>query len=222
MTVRRKHHSNIEKQEKKLKRNRGWSIAWAHEPNSSFSKVKNMCVNDINDFHMQYWKLNNTVEERQFIQRNISVSSVSRRRTNEDCRVRNREVVTKFFVQSSDGPMQVCIKPMSILKPSFLSILSIGRMKAELAAKQIVTLDEDMKEKRGGARVNNAMKTLKENIVKHIQSFRCREKHQSRSKSPGRSYLPPELNIMTMWNIFCESNTEKCNYSLYYSVFTQN
>ena len=53
----------------------------------------------------------------------------------------------------------------------------------------------------------------------HIQSFMCKASHYARKDSPGRKYLPSDLNIKKMRDLFNEMNHRQVTYSLYRSVF---
>lgn len=76
-------------------------------------------------------------------------------------------------------------------------------------------------ENRGGAR-NFEQKPEKRRIIQdHIKSFTCRASHYARRGAPGRKYLPSDLCVRKMHQLFLEQNHIQCSYGLYYSVFSE-
>ncbi|MGL4695157.1 hypothetical protein [Enterococcus larvae] len=72
-----------------------------------------------------------------------------------------------------------------------------------------------MPENRGGAR-NSSEKAAKRQLVKdHIKTFTCRASHYARRGAPGRKYLPADLNVKKMHELFRRQNDEHITYSLY-------
>ncbi len=73
----------------------------------------------------------------------------------------------------------------------------------------------------GGARnvVEHAEKRAA--VVAHITTFTCRASHYIRRGTPGRKYLPCDLNVRKMHALFAEQNDVEVQvtYSLYYDVF---
>ena len=74
-------------------------------------------------------------------------------------------------------------------------------------------------ENRGGDRRSNATKPQKEKIRQHIETFSCKASHYARRGAPGRKYLPCELSVKKMHEMFEQQNHEQVTYGLYYSVF---
>ena len=74
-------------------------------------------------------------------------------------------------------------------------------------------------ENRGGARNIARNQTRREAVQNHIQSFTCRASHYARRSAPGRKYLPTDLNVKKMHELFIQQNDEQVTYALYYSVF---
>ena len=78
-------------------------------------------------------------------------------------------------------------------------------------------------ENRGGNRKQGAFAEKKEAVKNHIQSFTCRASHYGRKGAPGRKYLPSDLNIKRMHQLFLEQNNEAValtvGYHYYYGVF---
>lgn len=74
-------------------------------------------------------------------------------------------------------------------------------------------------ELRGGHRVNSEREKLKEQIRDHVTSFTCRASHYGRRAAPGCKYLPNDLNVTKMHQLFLAQNHAQVTFSLYYSVF---
>ena len=74
-------------------------------------------------------------------------------------------------------------------------------------------------ETRGGARVAEGAAEKREAIVDHIGSFMCRASHYARRDSPGRKYLPSNLSVAQMHQLFEDQRHFDISYSLYYNVF---
>lgn len=56
-------------------------------------------------------------------------------------------------------------------------------------------------------------------VMDHIQTFTCRASHYGRRGAPGRKYLPSDLSVKKMHDLFKQQNHDAVSYSLYYSVF---
>ena len=78
-------------------------------------------------------------------------------------------------------------------------------------------------ERRRGRGIRSNCEEMKQKIREHINSFRCRDSHYSRSESENRKYLPPELSFRKMWKLFVNDNPScsRCKHTLYHSVFSK-
>ena len=74
-------------------------------------------------------------------------------------------------------------------------------------------------ERRGGDRRSASSKPQKEAIRKHIEGFQCKARHYARRGAPGRKYLPCDLSVKKMHEMFEDQNHQQVSYGLYYSVF---
>ena len=74
-------------------------------------------------------------------------------------------------------------------------------------------------ERRGGARKVEENEEKKRHIQAHIQTFKCRASHYGRRGAPGRKYLPCDMNVKKMHELFKSQSHADVSYSLYYSVF---
>lgn len=57
-------------------------------------------------------------------------------------------------------------------------------------------------EKRGGNRIDKNFAPLKESVHKFIQQLSCVESHYCRKAMAERKYLPSELNINKLYDIY--------------------
>ncbi len=89
-------------------------------------------------------------------------------------------------------------------------------------AKYYAETAEARPERRGGARHSEEHKRRRKLIVEHIQSFTCRASHYGQRGAPGRKYLPSDLNVHRMHELFEAQNHAQTSYSLYYSVFSKD
>lgn len=77
-------------------------------------------------------------------------------------------------------------------------------------------------EHRGGARKVAENEAKKQVVMDHIQTFTCRASHYGRRGAPGRKYLPSDLSVKRMHELFDQQNHDLVSYSLYYTVFRQH
>lgn len=97
---------------------------------------------------------------------------------------------------------------------------STGISKASRVARYYAETAEARPERRGGARNTLENDHRRQLIVNHIQTFTCRASHYGRRAVPGRKYLPSDLNVRKMHELFEALNHAHISYSLYYSVFS--
>ena len=65
---------------------------------------------------------------------------------------------------------------------------------------------EPRPENRGGRPHADVDEDKRKAMRDHIQTFRCRSSHCSKKDSPGREYLPHELSVAKMHQLFKEQN----------------
>lgn len=158
------------------------------------------------------------MNERTFVQRNITLSLVARRRSHDGQAepLRKRDWSTSFKAPTELGFVDDC-------KETLMSILSTKRRTVEKAAHDIMKKDEDIKEVRGGSRQPNEEKLVLQDEIKcHIKSFRCREKHYVRANASVRSIrqiilMPEKCGRCFLMGMNDET---KCKYSTHYCLFT--
>ncbi len=74
----------------------------------------------------------------------------------------------------------------------------------------------------GGARKVAENEDKEQVVMDHIQTFTCRASHYGRRGAPGRKYLPSDLSVKRMHELFDQQNHDLVRYSLYYTVFRQH
>lgn len=137
-----------DKVRKRSIKDKGVQVVYTHQSDNSFCKIDQVSEDKMKAFHDKYWSLKDATKERMFIQRYITVSSISRwtNKLGEEVAQRQRSCSITFKVPTKSGHVTVC-------KETFMGILRENRRKVEKAAKDIITKpDEEMKETRGSAR----------------------------------------------------------------------
>ncbi|ROL49880.1 hypothetical protein DPX16_1247 [Anabarilius grahami] len=89
-------------------------------------------------------------------------------------------------------------------------------------AKYYAETAEARPERRCGARHSEEHNRRRQLIVEHIRSFTCRASHYGRRGAPGHKYIPSDLNVHKMHELFEAQNHAQTSYSLYYSVFSKD
>lgn len=68
-------------------------------------------------------------------------------------------------------------------------------------------------ERRGGAHKVTENEEKKKLVMNHIQTFTCRASHYGRRGAPGRKYLPSDLSVKRMHDLFKQQNHDAVSYS---------
>ncbi|XP_035801270.1 uncharacterized protein LOC118469885 [Amphiprion ocellaris] len=145
----------------------------------------------------------------------MDILPVKRRRPKVDnlAEQKTRELTIKYFVLTeTQEKIQVC-------KPSFMSMFCVKKDRLSNIAKYWMQKGVPMPELRGGARNTEEKAAKREAIRRHIQKLTCRASHYVCCGAPGRKYLPANLNVKKMHELFCRQNKEQISYAEYYSVF---
>jgi len=115
--------------------------------------------------------------------------------------------------ETTDIP--VCFK-------AFLSIHGIGRKRLENIQKSLKASGSAPIDKRGKNKKKHALSQERLNeVLEHIRSFKGRESHYSRKKTE-KVYLPEELNIKKMYNIYKATNPSAVSYETYRNIFNKH
>ena len=161
-------------------------------------------------------------EQDSFLASMISVTKPKRRRPRKDKQsAKFHDHSYTYTVLLFDGNdeshyQQICVKAVC-------AIFDIGISRLERIRKALATTGFPPIDQQG--RHNNRPHAVKpeqlQEIIDHISSFRGRKSHYSLSKSK-RLYLPDELNIMKMYNMYCGLHPDsKVSYETYRCVFNE-
>lgn len=211
----------MNKKLKKEARNKGCVLTCGHQIGHKRCEVRSIPLLELLNLNKKFEKLSNAIQERQMIQRFITISGnpVSRISDDETRKRKIRKYTIECHIQTEEKTFPVC-------KEALMGILSIGRSKLEGAVSSMLQPDEAMKEMRGGKKP--VLTDLKEAIIENIKKYRVRERHYGRAGTKDRVYLPKELTIKKMCSYFLEThpqfktgkpNEEERLYHYYYSVF---
>ncbi|CAM1328338.1 Uncharacterised protein g9739 [Pycnogonum litorale] len=183
--------------------------------NSSNCKASTLSENDLNYVFNQLYAINCKVKQDSMILSYLNCSQVKRRRKKiaDGNKQRNRGISIVYNVLTEDK------RTVKICQSSFLSIFHLKKDRVQAVAKYWLDNGQCRPENRGGARITNN-RTEKKNLIRnHIKTFICRASHYARRGTPGRKYLPSDLNVAKMHRMFKQQNDEEVTYSLYWSVF---
>lgn len=101
----------------------------------------------------------------------------------------------------------------------FLYPTGVSKDRVSRVVKYFSEHGEARPERRGGARKVDENMEKREAIVQHVSSFMCKASHYARRATPGRKYLPSELSVAKMHQLFQDQDHRDISYSLYYDVF---
>ena len=125
-----------------------------------------------------------------------------------------RQLTIHYFVSLVDATKRV-----PVCKKTFCSVYGVSPDRCLRIAQYYAEHGVMRPETRGGARVAEGAAEKREAIVDHIGSFMCRASHYARRGSPGRKYLPSDLSVAHMHQLFEDQRHLDTSYSLYYNVF---
>lgn len=149
----------------------------------------------------------------------ISITPVQRRRnrkSEEEAKFHDSVFCYRIRVKENDQIVekQVCYK-------AFLNIHGITKGKLEHLQKALKDTGTSPQDKRGqhSSKLKSLPDTTYQRVLNHIGSFRGRLSHYSLGDSK-KLYLPEELNITKMFNMFKQVHpTEKVSYETYRNIF---
>lgn len=99
-------------------------------------------------------------------------------------------------------------------------ISGVGYKRVLNIAKYYFATQHTRPELRGGTRHQLETQAKMDCIVKHITSFKCRASHYGRRGTPGRKYLPVDLSVARMHELYCQDeNNIPVKYHYYYAIF---
>ncbi|XP_061746904.1 uncharacterized protein LOC133545391 isoform X2 [Nerophis ophidion] len=190
------------------------TIACAHN-NNAMCVASTLSPEDLAYMKGQFYLTQDKVKQDATLLSYMDVQTCKRRRTKvtDTDKQKQREVSVKYYL------LKASKERISVCKASFLSILCVNKDRVSHVAKYWLENGVAMPEQRGGARTMEQKLEKKRAIQDHIQTFTCRASHYARRGAPGRKYLPSDLSVKKMHQLFLDQNHQQCSYALYYSVF---
>lgn len=98
----------------------------------------------------------------------------------------------------------------------------VSRDRLARIARLFLETGQTPKEHRGGDRTKDRDKKITVDVINHIKKYKCKGSHYSRGKCV-RTYLPPELNLVKMYQRYCEEqkaeNKSICSISKFKKIF---
>jgi len=186
---------------------RSVNCAHATKPSNRACHVSQLAQADLDLFFGKLYSTTDKEKQDTFLLKCMTVVPPKRKRLRKKDSDKRRSVTVKYEVLG----VSVCAK-------AFQSIANIKATRLQNIARYWKQHKKIRQEPRGGHRPSEAREAMKRKIRLHIESFKCRDSHYSRSDSENRKYLPPELSVRKMWKLF-KCNEPHCSYSLYYKNF---
>lgn len=153
------------------------------------------------DFHTTFYKNKDRHSQNNFILQYTESKPVKRRRPTTSTK-NPKQFHTKFFVKKNADN-----KKIPVCQTTFLNILKISRSRVEFPNNKFQKLGFIPTETRGGDHVSAKFEDKKQAIITFISSLTCSDVHYCRSQS-GRKYLPAELNIAKLHQMYNERAEE--------------
>ncbi|XP_034047172.1 uncharacterized protein LOC117528648 [Thalassophryne amazonica] len=219
---RRLNKDNHEREKMKKIRHSGGglipSVGCKHTAAKNFCHADTLTPDDIVMNFQTFYDKPGKVEQDRALLHLMTITEVKRQRqkVDDENRRKDRNISVKYSLLCNDHPHKV-----PVCKPTFLTVLDIRKDRASRVAQYYAETAETRPERRGGARNIQENKQRRQLIVEHIQSFTCRASHYGRRGAPGRKYLPCDLNVRKMHELFEALNHTHTSYSLY-SVFASD
>ncbi|KAK5867599.1 hypothetical protein PBY51_012071 [Eleginops maclovinus] len=193
------------------------TIGCTHTSAKCFCQADRLTPDDLVMNFEKFHDKPNKVEQDGALLHLMSVSEAKRHRQNDENRQKERNVTVKYSLLCDEHPNKV-----PVCKATFLSVLGISKDRASRVARYYAETAEARPERRGGARNIEGNDNRRQLIIDHIKTFTCRASHFGRRGAPGRRYLPTDLSVRKMHELFEAVNHAHTSYSLYYSVFANN
>lgn len=140
------------------------------------------------------------------------------RKSEDEAKLRDSSFQYKVRVKRGDQieEIPVCLK-------AFVSLHGVTRRRVETIQKSLKTSGISPKDQRGkhSTRPKKISAETMTNIINHIKSFKGRSSHFALKKSK-KMYLPEDLSIKKMYNLYQESYSEQAtSYELYRKIFNE-
>lgn len=176
---------------------------------------KNIPEDERNNIFDEYWKLGNITAQRQYVTNLVTSSEVIRKRTNKE--ISRRSSSLTYFLRCGEDKN---FEKYQVCKKFFINTLGISE---RIVFTALQKLDQNTgiveEDKRGQKKKENESNlALDEKIKEHILSFPRMPSHYCRESS-SLLYLPSDLNISKMYELFKTSYNQPVSYTKYQKVF---
>lgn len=205
--IRKKHDTSLrERSEEKRELQKS-----KHEViNTGEHKCRKRCSENIRELdreniNKKFWNLT-WREQKLFIAERIICKDPIKRKKTQVPENYKRKLTMEYSLNVSGKVEPVC-------KEFFLNTLGFKKDNHS-AINMALKLKEDsaLNDKRG---TNPKKKIDRSLIIEDIMSYNPTISHYRREHAPNRRYLPSEITVQNMYDVFCESNGKICSYDVY-------
>lgn len=154
--------------------------------------------------------------QNEYILKFVTVETPQRSRKRRN--MLDRQVSVKYyFNKHHDG----VVKRNQVCKKTFIETLGISRDRVQILCRKFFESGSTPVDKRGGDTRSAHYKNRREAVRSFIQAIRSVEKHYCRAKNVHRHYLPSDLSIKKLCDMYNEKSVEdlKVNYEFFRNIF---
>ncbi|MPC22410.1 hypothetical protein E2C01_015425 [Portunus trituberculatus] len=152
----------------------------------------------LNEIHRQFWATGDFDLQNSYIQKNVVVSPVKRRRSVQDPEAHRRRSFSRtYYLTHEDESFKVCQK-------GFLSVLGISETRLRTALKSVSStgcLRGDPRNRQPSRRI---LPEVDQRVIQHIVSFPTVSSHYTRAKSPFMRDLDTQLIVKKMYRQYLQ------------------
>nr|CAI5851159.1 unnamed protein product [Callosobruchus analis] len=154
-------------------------------------------MRDIIYFYDAFYKTSSKVAQDLFILKHCSESNPKRSRKRKEERNKKKSISVVYTVRRKNGLL------VKVCRQSFMDILGVKKDRILNILKRYKDNNEMMPlERRGGDRVRAKNNDKRIAIRRFVEGLKCVESHYCPSKTFQRLYLPAELSIRKLWQIY--------------------
>lgn len=117
------------------------------------------------------------------------------------------------------------IKNVHVCRATFLEVLQESRDWVQRLCNKYLDQGVTPPESRGGARHLEKYNLKRQAVIDFIEEFKAIQNHYCRGKIKVRQYLPSDLSVQKMWNMYVEThanNDLNVYYEFFMNVFNNN
>lgn len=163
-------------------------------------QCNSLTMNDIIKFHTAFYKIASKQAQDTLILKYTKSIPTKRKRSRTNTHS-PKTFTTKFYIPLNKKPVLVCQKV-------FLNYLNIKKHRVQTVIRKHFETGECPIEKRGGDHKSHKFVEKRNGIKTFIQSLNCSEPHYCRGSTSVRHYLPTDLNISKLYNMYKEQNIQ--------------